>query len=183
MAKSTTAGFASVDGFVSDVANTTPLVEPYLPDSSISVGGTPIRSSSFYEWNFDFDETDFTAHMHRLLVAAGFPSSIGMLIDTSRNGWGGPNRPTAASTSTNHNTYVNESKVDKRVHRGAWCNPLGAGIGELPQATPRATRPRTWTRSSGSSPRVSPTVPPARSRTTRASGSTACATRPSCRPS
>ena len=26
--------------------------------------------------------------------------------------------------------------MDKRVHRGAWCNPLGAGIGELPQATP-----------------------------------------------
>ena len=47
-----------------------------------------------------------------------------------------PHRPTATSTSTNHNTYVNESKVDKRVHRGAWCNPLGAGIGELPQATP-----------------------------------------------
>ncbi|KRD45159.1 exoglucanase [Cellulomonas sp. Root930] len=136
VAKSTTAGFASIDGFVSDVANTTPLNEPFLPDSTISVGGTPIRSSSFYEWNFDFDEADFTAHMHRLLVAAGFPSSLGMLVDTSRNGWGGPARPTAVSTSTNHNTYVNESKVDKRVHRGAWCNPLGAGIGELPQASP-----------------------------------------------
>jgi len=136
VAKSTTAGFASVDGFVSDVANTTPLNEPYLPDSTISVGGTPIRSTSFYEWNFDFDEIDFTAHMHKLLVAAGFPSSLGMLVDTSRNGWGGPARPTAVSTSTVANTYVNESRVDKRVHRGAWCNPLGAGIGELPQATP-----------------------------------------------
>ncbi|MDQ0374553.1 cellulose 1,4-beta-cellobiosidase [Cellulomonas humilata] len=136
VAKTTTAGFASIDGFVSDVANTTPLVEPYLPDSTISVGGTPIRSSSFYEWNFDFDEVDYTAHMYRLLTAAGFPSSIGMLVDTSRNGWGGSARPTATSTSTNHNTYVNESKVDKRVHRGAWCNPLGAGIGELPQASP-----------------------------------------------
>ncbi|MBO3085622.1 glycoside hydrolase family 6 protein [Cellulomonas fengjieae] len=136
VAKSTTAGFASVDGFVSDVANTTPLNEPFLPDSSISVGGTPIRSSDFYEWNFDFDEADFTAHMHRLLVAAGFPSSLGMLIDTSRNGWGGPNRPTAVSTSTDVNTYVNQSRVDQRVHRGAWCNPMGAGIGELPQATP-----------------------------------------------
>jgi cellulose 1,4-beta-cellobiosidase len=136
VAKSTTAGFASIDGFVSDVANTTPLNEPFLPDSTISVGGTQIRSSDFYQWNFDFDEADFTAHMHKLLVAAGFPSSLGMLIDTSRNGWGGPNRPTAVSTSTNVNTYVNESRVDRRVHRGAWCNPLGAGIGELPQATP-----------------------------------------------
>ena len=75
VAKSTTAGFASIDGFISDVANTTPLIEPFLPDSTISVGSTPIRSSSFYEWNFDFDETDFTAHMYKLLVAAGFPSS------------------------------------------------------------------------------------------------------------
>ena len=136
VAKSTTAGFASVDGFVSDVANTTPLNEPFLPDSSISVGGTPIRSSDFYQWNFDFDEADFTAHMYRLLVAAGFPSSLGMLIDTSRNGWGGPNRPTAVSTSTDVNTYVDQSRVDRRVHRGAWCNPMGAGIGELPQASP-----------------------------------------------
>lgn len=137
VAKTTTAGFASIDGFVSDVANTTPLEEPFLPDSSKTLGGgNPIRSSDFYEWNFDFDEVDFTAHMHRLLVAAGFPSSLGMLIDTSRNGWGGPNRPTAVSTSTDLNTYVNQSRVDKRVHRGAWCNPLGAGIGMLPQATP-----------------------------------------------
>jgi cellulose 1,4-beta-cellobiosidase len=136
VAKSTTAGFASIDGFISDVANSTPLNEPFLPDSTISVGGTPIRSSSYYEWNYDFDEADFTAHMHRLLVAAGFPASLGMVVDTSRNGWGGPNRPTAVSTSTNVNTYVNESRVDKRTHRGAWCNPLGAGIGELPAASP-----------------------------------------------
>ncbi|AEI12208.1 glycoside hydrolase family 6 protein [Cellulomonas gilvus] len=137
VARSTQAGFASIDGFVSDVANTTPLEEPFLPDPTKTLGGgNPIRSSSFYEWNFDFDEVDFAAHMHRLLVAEGFPTTLGMLIDTSRNGWGGPNRPTAVSTSTDLNTYVNESRVDRRVHRGAWCNPLGAGIGELPKASP-----------------------------------------------
>ncbi|MBO9554981.1 glycoside hydrolase family 6 protein [Cellulomonas sp.] len=136
VAKTTTAGVASVDGFISDTANSTPLNEPFLPDSSKQVGSGQIRSADFYEWNPDLDEADFTADMYSRLVAAGFPSSIGMLIDTSRNGWGGPNRPTAASTSTDLNTYVNASKVDKRVHRGAWCNPLGAGIGELPQASP-----------------------------------------------
>ncbi|GCE76484.1 glycoside hydrolase family 6 protein [Cellulomonas biazotea] len=136
VAKSTTAGFASIDGFVSDVANTTPLEEPYLPDSSLTINNNPIRSSKFYEWNFDFDEVDFAAHMHRLLVAAGFPSTLGMLVDTSRNGWGGPNRPTAVSTSTDINTYVDQSRVDRRVHRGAWCNPLGAGIGRFPEASP-----------------------------------------------
>jgi cellulose 1,4-beta-cellobiosidase len=136
VAKTTIAGFASIDGFVTNTANTTPLVEPLLTDSSASVGGTPIRSSKYYEWNFDFDEADWTAHLHRLLVAEGFPASTGMLIDTSRNGWGGAARPTALSTSTDVNTYVDQSRVDRRVHRGAWCNPLGAGIGERPQATP-----------------------------------------------
>jgi cellulose 1,4-beta-cellobiosidase len=136
VAKSTTAGFASIDGFVSDTANSTPLEEPYLPDSSKQVGSGQIKSADFYEWNPDLDEVDFTADMYKRLVAAGFPSSIGMLIDTSRNGWGGSARPTAASTSTDLNTYVNASKVDKRVHRGAWCNPLGAGLGELPKASP-----------------------------------------------
>ncbi len=136
VAKTTVAGFASVDGFVSDVANTTPLVEPFLTDSSKTLNNMPIRSASFYEWNLDFDETDFTADMHARLVAAGFPTTLGMLIDTSRNGWGGPSRPTAVSTSTDINTYVDQSRVDRRVHRGAWCNPLGAGIGELPKSSP-----------------------------------------------
>ncbi|MGN8245599.1 glycoside hydrolase family 6 protein [Cellulomonas soli] len=136
VARTTSAGLASVDGFVTNTANSTPLVEPFLTDSSAQVGGSPVRSASFYEWNYDFDEIDWTAHLYRLLVAEGFPASTGMLIDTSRNGWGGTDRPTAASTSTVLNTYVNESRVDGRVHRGAWCNPLGAGIGERPQASP-----------------------------------------------
>ena len=136
VARSTVAGLASVDGFVTNTANTTPLVEPFLTNPTLQVGGNPVKSASFYEWNDDFDEVDWTAHLHSLLVAEGFPASTGMLIDTSRNGWGGSARPTAASTSTTLNTYVDQSRVDKRVHRGAWCNPLGAGIGERPQATP-----------------------------------------------
>lgn len=138
VARTTQAGLASIDGFVTDTANTTPLEEPYLPNSSLTLNGTPIRSASFYEWNFDFDELDWTAHLHSLLVAEGFPASTGMLIDTSRNGWGGAARPTATSTSTDLNTYIDQSRVDRRNHRGAWCNPLGAGIGERPQSTPAA---------------------------------------------
>lgn len=136
VARTTQAGLASVDGFVTNTANTTPLTEPYLPNPSLTVSGAPVRSATFYQWNVDFDEVDWTAHLHSLLVAEGFPASTGMLIDTSRNGWGGAARPTATSTSTVLDTYVNESRVDRRVHRGAWCNPLGAGIGERPQATP-----------------------------------------------
>lgn len=136
VAKTTQAGFASIDGFVTNTANSTPLEEPFLTDSTKQVGSGQVRSAKYYEWNPDFDEIDWTAHLHRLLVAEGFPSSLGMVIDTSRNGWGGPARPTAVSTSTTLDTYVDQSRIDKRNHRGAWCNPLGAGIGERPKATP-----------------------------------------------
>ena len=172
VAKSTTAGLASVDGFVKVTSPTPfPLEEPFLTDPLTTINGAPIRSSTFYEWNADFDAVDFTAHMHRLLVAAGFPSTVGMLVDTSRNGWGGPDRPGAWSTSTDLTTYVDESRVDRRSHRGAWCNPLGAGIGELPKASPSGY-PASHLDPClvGSSTRVSPTVRRPTSPTTRASG-------------
>ena len=35
------------------------------------------------------------------------------------------------------NTYVNESRIDRRYHRGNWCNQPG-GIGERPVANPEA---------------------------------------------
>jgi cellulose 1,4-beta-cellobiosidase len=70
------------------------------------------------------------------MIAKGFPSTIGMLIDTSRNGWGGANRPTAASSSTDLNTFVNEGRIDRRIHKGNWCNQSGAGIGARPAANP-----------------------------------------------
>ena len=54
----------------------------------------------FYQFNPYIDELSYDEAMYSNLVSAGFPSSIGMLIDTSRNGWGGPNRPTATSTTS-----------------------------------------------------------------------------------
>lgn len=65
----------------------------------------------------------------------GAPSRIGMLIDTGRNGWGGADRPTGQSTSSDMNDFVNESRVDRRPHRGSWCNQPG-GVGERPKASP-----------------------------------------------
>src|SRR5690606_21193334 len=82
------------------------------------------------------------------LVSEGFSSNIGMLIDTSRNGWGScvqtpcqplqSTRPTGPSSSTDLNTFVNESRIDRRIHAGNWCNQTGAGLGERPQANPAA---------------------------------------------
>ncbi|MCG7377735.1 glycoside hydrolase family 6 protein [Paenibacillus sp. ACRSA] len=131
----TAAGLQSADGFITNTANTTPLHEPNLPNPDLNIGGQPIRSSSYYEWNPYFDETDFTAALYSGFVQAGWPTSTGFLIDTSRNGWGGVNRPTSA-TGSNINDYVNSGRIDRRDHRGNWCNNSGAGIGEAPKAAP-----------------------------------------------
>ncbi len=69
-------------------------------------------------------------------MSAGFPSNIGMLIDTSRNGWGGSARPTGPSTLSDLNARIDASRIDRRIHKGNWCNPSGAGIGERPRAAP-----------------------------------------------
>jgi cellulose 1,4-beta-cellobiosidase len=131
----TTAGFASVDGFISDTANYTPTTEPFINPTQ-TVGSGQEMSSNFYQFNPYAAELPYAQAFYTKAVAAGFPSSIGMLIDTSRNGWGGANRPTAASTSTDLNTFVDQSRIDKRPSRGDWCNQSGAGLGARPQANP-----------------------------------------------
>ncbi|MDO7908835.1 glycoside hydrolase family 6 protein [Paenibacillus sp. JX-17] len=133
----TSAGLKSVDGFITNTSNTTPLIEPNLPNPDLNVGGQPIKSSKYYEWNPYFDEMDFTQALYRDFTAAGWPASIGLLIDTSRNGWGGPDRP-ATAVGGDINTYVNSGRVDRRNHRGNWCNSAGAGLGTPPQAAPAA---------------------------------------------
>jgi cellulose 1,4-beta-cellobiosidase len=129
-------GLNSVDGFITNTANYTPLEEVYLTDADLNVGGQAIKSSDFYEWNPNFDEMDFATALRSAFINAGFSSTIGMLIDTSRNGWGGSQRPAGASSSTALNTYVDESRLDRRPHRGGWCNQKGAGIGERPTTAP-----------------------------------------------
>ena len=138
--KSTDNGVRSIAGFVSNTAGYTPTHEPFLDALANSAfpgsgGGMQVRQASFYEWNPYFSEVSYVQAWRTRMIAAGFPESIGMLIDTSRNGWGGLDRPTAQSTSTVLDTFVNESRVDRRIHRGNWCNQPG-GIGERPQATP-----------------------------------------------
>jgi cellulose 1,4-beta-cellobiosidase len=138
VAQGTVNGFDSVDGFASNTCNYTPLDEPYLTNADQQVGGQPVRSADFYEWNPYFDERRFIIKMHSELTNRGF-RNFGMIHDTSRNGWGGSSygksRPTSTSTSTDLNTFVNQSKVDRRYHRGNWCNQEG-GIGIRPQAAP-----------------------------------------------
>jgi cellulose 1,4-beta-cellobiosidase len=135
-AAGTTAGYASVDGFITDTANYTPLAEPFLTDPNLTINGQPVKSSNFFQYNNYFGELQYAQDFYTKAVAAGFSANLGMLIDTSRDGWGGPNRPTAVSTSTDLNTYVNQSRIDKRPSRGDWCNQSGGGLGVRPTAAP-----------------------------------------------
>jgi cellulose 1,4-beta-cellobiosidase len=130
-----TGGVATVDGFITDTANYSPLSEPFVTVDA-SVGGTSVRQSKWVDWNKYTDELTFAKAFRTELVSLGFNANIGMLIDTSRNGWGGAARPAAASTSTDLNTWVDASRVDRRLHAGNWCNQTGAGLGERPQAAP-----------------------------------------------
>lgn len=131
-----TAGKNALDGFSTNVGGFVPLREPFFTTAT-RVGGQPVSSAKFYEYNSDLDDASFAAAMWARFTAAGWPTTIGMLADTSRNGWGGGRRPTGPSPAVSDlERFVNESRVDRRTTRSAWCNPAGAGLGEQPQAAP-----------------------------------------------
>lgn len=132
----TKAGLSSVDGFIDDTANYTPLKEPFI-NASQTFNGNQVISATFYSFNPTVDEAGYATELQGLFRSAGWPaSSTNFITDTSRNGWGGPNRPTQASTSTDVNTFVDASRIDRRDHRGQWCNQSGAGLGVPPLAAP-----------------------------------------------
>ena len=150
VASATTDGVSSVDGFISDTANTIPVHEPYMTATETE-DGNPVDSTQFYSYDPYIDEFTYDEAMYSNLVSAGFPSTIGMLIDTSRDGWGDPSlRPTSAcpnnisSSCTTTAAFVNASKIDERPFRGDWCNPENAGIGAVPQANPDSTFPNLY---------------------------------------
>jgi len=131
-----------VDGFVTNVSNSTPIKEVFLPDPDFDFDNDymGIKSSDFYEWNPIFDEKTFAETLHSTFVANGFPEDIAIIVDTSRNGWGGADRPESANlNAATEDQYVVDSKIDRRAHRGLWCNVTGTGIGERPQTLPLGT--------------------------------------------
>ncbi|WP_053847202.1 glycoside hydrolase family 6 protein [Streptomyces sp. NRRL B-24085] len=129
------ASVSDVAGFIVNTANTSPTKEPYYKVTDM-VNGQTVRQSKWVDWNQYVDEQSFAQALRDKLVAAGFESGLGMLIDTSRNGWGGTARPTKAGPTTSVDDYVNGSRIDRRIHAGNWCNQSGAGIGERPTAAP-----------------------------------------------
>jgi len=158
-AKKATGGVNTVDGFITNTANYSALTEPFVKITT-TVNGTSVRQSKWVDWNQYTDELTFAQAFRNQLVSSGFNSNIGMLIDTSRNGWGGSARPTAASTSTDLNTFVDASRIDRRIHAGNWCNQAGAGIGERPKAAPASgIDAYTWIKPPGESDGSSSLIP------------------------
>ncbi|GAB2610162.1 hypothetical protein GCM10027168_48890 [Streptomyces capparidis] len=133
-----TAEGATVDdvtGFITNTANYSALREPHFSVTD-SINGTTVRQSKWLDWNMYADELSFAQALRNEMVKAGFRSNIGMLIDTARNGWGGPDRPSGPAAKTTVDAYIDGSRVDRRLHPGNWCNQVGAGIGERPTTAP-----------------------------------------------
>ena len=126
-----------VTGFIANTANYSALKELYFTANTV-VGGRPLRevAGGWVDWNRYVDELGYAQAFRQQADSQCFDSNIGMLIDTSRNGWGGSARPTRASTSTDPVTFMNQSRIDRRIHLGNWCNQSGAGLGERPKAAP-----------------------------------------------
>ncbi|MDW5325311.1 glycoside hydrolase family 6 protein [Plantactinospora sp. KLBMP9567] len=128
---------SAVHGFTVNVANYSVLREPYL-DADDVVNGQPVRDTAWIAGNAYVDELPYAQQLRQLLVASGFSVRVGMLVDTSRNGWGGPARPTGPGPSTSAEEYVEAGRTDRRGYLGNWCNQVGAGLGVRPVAAPEA---------------------------------------------
>ncbi|MEV2201580.1 glycoside hydrolase family 6 protein [Streptomyces fradiae] len=126
---------ANVHGFIVNTANYSALKEDHFTIND-TVNGQSVRTSKWVDWNRYTDELSYAQAMRNELVRIGFDSKLGMLIDTSRNGWGGTARPTGPGATTSVDTYVDGGRFDRRIHLGNWCNQAGAGLGERPQAAP-----------------------------------------------
>ncbi|MEW2565216.1 glycoside hydrolase family 6 protein [Streptomyces griseorubiginosus] len=148
-----------VHGFITNTANYSALKEPYYTIND-SVNGKSVRESKWVDWNRYVDELSYAQAFRQEAVSQGFPSGVGMLIDTSRNGWGGSARPTGPGAKTDVNTYVDGGRIDRRLNTGNWCNQSGAGLGERPQASPAAgIDAYVWIKPPGESDGASSAVP------------------------
>ena len=129
-----------VTGFITNTANYSALTEQFVGPVTETIRPTPWLSFNRYN-----EELAFAQAFRTQLISAGFSSNIGMLIDTSRNGWGNCvqtpcaagagtsiNRPTQTIPNSDPNIFVNQNRIDRRIHKGNWCNQAGAGLGERP---------------------------------------------------
>ncbi|BCD97467.1 glycoside hydrolase family 6 protein [Marinagarivorans cellulosilyticus] len=127
-------GFSKVRGFASNTSGYTPLEEPAISNAD----GDKMDLADFYEWNSAVDEMTYIDRFNAAVKSEQPGFNPGFIIDTARNGWGRPGRPTPGSGSRGTNL---SDKVDLRAHRGHWCNVDKAGVGETSKASPDSSRP------------------------------------------
>jgi cellulose 1,4-beta-cellobiosidase len=142
-------GLDMIRGFASNTSGYTPVDEPKISGSLENLPTLMQNGGEkFYAWNPAVDELTYIKMLNDYFTSTGpligdtaFDSNkLGFIIDTARNGWGAPNRPTPAN-STKGTDASDANRVDKRVHRGHWCNVNNAGIGESPKAKPSSAHP------------------------------------------
>jgi cellulose 1,4-beta-cellobiosidase len=129
------AAVGDVHGFIANTADYAVLREPHFTVYD-RIDGVPVRQSRWVDWRWTVDVESYAAEVRRQLVQRGFPAGAGLLVDTSRNGWGGPGRPTGPGPATSVDAYVDGGRLDRRPTPAAWCNQAGAGLGERPAAAP-----------------------------------------------
>ena len=155
-------GNSKVDGFISNTANYNVFAEPHMT-ADHEIKGQAVRSlQGWYDSNDFIDEQSYATALRDALAKGNnaFPAKVGLLLDTSRNGWGGPKRPTGPSQSTDLSTFVRATSLDKRIHKGNWGNQSGAGIGARPVANPAAHyHAFVWVKPPGESDGSSESIP------------------------
>lgn len=112
----------TVKGFATNTAAYTPLHEELIIDKP------SYSSEGFYRFRTYFDEKSLIEQLDKTLKEAMPNSTFGFITDTSRNGWGGADRPTVPGGI--------ESRLDKRSTRDHWCNISTAGIGRTFELDP-----------------------------------------------
>ncbi|RBM16105.1 glycoside hydrolase family 6 protein [Streptomyces sp. PT12] len=103
------------------------------------MGGEPVRlGSSWIAGDRFADEVPFALALRDELVGLGFDPGIGMLVDTSCNGWGGPERPMGPGPLTTADEYVEHGRLDRRLSPAHWCNQAGVGLdgADAPEGDP-----------------------------------------------
>ena len=72
VAKGTTAGFASLDGIITNTANYGPTKEPYMTATE-AVGSGEVYESTFYSYDPSIDELSYAEEFYTGLTGVGFP--------------------------------------------------------------------------------------------------------------
>jgi cellulose 1,4-beta-cellobiosidase len=135
--KGATGGANTIAGLIANTANYSATTELYFTVND-SVNGTSVKSSKWVDYNDYIDEQSFGLAFVKQVGSLLGRSDLGLLIDTSRNGWGGTARPTGPGPTTSVDAYVDGSRIDRRIATGNWCNQSGAGLGVRPTAAPAA---------------------------------------------